>query len=301
MNIEQLNSEFGLAGRLRFVAGQGGFPVAEIDNGLAKARISVYGGQLLSFQPADEPEDLMFLSHSAYYQEGKAIKGGAPVCWPWFGPDPEGAGRPAHGFVRNRLWEVWGTEALADGATRIILGLTDSEQTREIWPHRFRFSIEITIGSSATLELVTANCGHEALTITQALHTYFKVGDIGQAQVLGLEGNDYLDKVDGGTQKRQDGPVAISGEVDRIYTGVEGDLVIDDQALGRRIRIVTGGSRSAVVWNPWAEISTQMGDLADDDYTRMLCVETTNAGPDAVQVPAGGEYRLTAKYSVERS
>ncbi|MEN8165722.1 MAG: D-hexose-6-phosphate mutarotase [Acidobacteriota bacterium] len=301
MGIEQLNNEFGLAGQLRFVDGKGGFPVAEVDNGLATARISVYGGQLLSFRPAGQPEDLMFLSDGAYYQEGKAIKGGAPVCWPWFGPDPEGQGRPAHGFVRNRLWEVLGTEALAEGATRITLGLADDEQTREIWPHRFRFSIEITVGSSVTLELVTANLGDEALTITQALHTYFRVGDIGQAQLLGLDGNDYLDKVDGGAQKQQSGPVTISGEVDRIYTGVEEDLIIDDPALGRRIRIASGGSRSAVVWNPWSEIAAQMGDLADDDYTRMLCVETTNAGPDVVQVPAGGEYRLTAKYTVERS
>lgn len=300
MNIEQLNSDFGLAGQLRFVEGKGGFPMGEVDNGLARARISLYGGQLLSFQPAEEPEDLMFLSERAYYQEGKAIKGGVPLCWPWFGADPEGLGRPAHGFMRNRHWNVQGAEVLADGATRLRLGVVDTEETRGIWPHPFQLSLRVTVGNDLTLELVTTNPGSEALTVTQALHTYFKVGEIGGVRVLGLEENDYLDKVDGGAQKRQAGPVTIAGEVDRIYIGVQGDLVIDDPALERRIRIASTGSRSAVVWNPWATIAAEMADLADDDYTRMLCVETANAGSDVVSVPPHGEYRLTVRYSVER-
>jgi glucose-6-phosphate 1-epimerase len=301
MNIERLNGDFGIAGQLRFVEGKGGFPMVEIDNGLAKARISTYGGQLLSFQPAGEPEDVMFLSERAYYQEGKAIKGGIPLCWPWFGADPEGLGRAAHGFVRNRHWRVLGTEALADGATQLRLGVVDTDETRGIWPHPFQLSLRVTVGSALTMELVTGNLGDEALTITQALHTYLKVGDIGRVAVLGLEDSDYLDKVDGGAQKSQVGLVVITEEVDRIYTGVRGDLVIDDPALERRIRIASAGSRSAVVWNPWASIAAEMVDLADDDYTRMLCVETTNAGPDSVQVPPHGEYRLMAKYTVERN
>ena len=122
MSIDQLNTDYGIPGHLTFAAGKGGFPTIHIDNGQAKAVISVYSGQVLSFQPATEPTDLMFLSEKAYYAEGKAIKGGIPICWPWFGPDPEALGRPSHGFVRNRLWNVINTATTADGATQVILG-----------------------------------------------------------------------------------------------------------------------------------------------------------------------------------
>lgn len=135
MTLEQLNADYALTHQLThqltFVEGPGGLPMIEINNPLAKATISVYGGQVLSFQPVGAA-DLLFLSEQAYYAEGKAIKGGAPVCWPWFGADPEGKGRAAHGFVRNRMWNVNSTETLEDGETKVVLGLSDSEATREI-------------------------------------------------------------------------------------------------------------------------------------------------------------------------
>ena len=195
MNIEQLNTTHGIADQLKFVEGKGGLPFIEISNAKASALISVYAGQVLSFQPVNEPDDLLFLSEKAYYQAGKAIKGGAPVCWPWFGADPQGLGRPAHGFVRNRLWNVVGSEATAAGDTKVTLGLMDTAETRTIWPHSFSLTLEITVGDSLNLELITRNTGTQAFCITQAFHTYFKVGDISQASVLGLEGTDYIDKV----------------------------------------------------------------------------------------------------------
>jgi glucose-6-phosphate 1-epimerase len=300
MTIEQLNTEFAVEGHLQVVAGKGGLPMIEVANGKAKATISIYAGQVLSFQPVGEAEDLMFLSELAYYQEGKAIKGGAPVCWPWFGPDPEGQGRPGHGFVRNRMWDLKSTEATVEGDSRIVLGLTDTEETRKIWPQSFELAIEITVGSNLNIELVTRNTGDQLFTITQALHTYFKVGDINQVEVLGLEGHDYLDKVDGGVIKSQQGGVVASGEVDRIYLNVAEELVIADAALQRRIHIASKNSNTAVVWNPWAKISAEMGDLQDDDYLRLICVETTNAAEDVVDVVPGSEARLVANYSLER-
>lgn len=299
MSIEQLNTDYGIAGQLKFLEGKGGLPLIEIDNGKAKATISVYAGQLLSFQPANEPQDLMFLSQKAYYQTGKAIKGGIPICWPWFGPDPAGLGRPSHGFVRNRLWNVLGTEA-HEGATKVKLGLVETAETQNIWNQSFEMAIAISVGEKLTVELITRNTGAQAFSITQALHTYFKIGDISQVKVLGLEDVKYLDKVDGGTQKQQQGAVAIAQEVDRVYTDVPGELVIEDAALNRRIRIASEGSKTAIVWNPWAKISAEMADLEDDDYQRFLCVETANADKDIVEVLPGSEFRLVANYSVER-
>lgn len=299
MNIEQLNTAHGITGQLKFVEGGGGFPFIQIDNAKASAVISVYAGQVLSFQPANEPHNLLFLSEAAYYQAGKAIKGGVPICWPWFGPDPERLGRPAHGFVRNRLWNVIQTEVKA-GDTKVTLGLTDTPETRAIWPHSFALALEITVGDSLNLELVTRNTGNEAFSITQAFHTYFKVGYIGEVVVLGLENANYIDKVDNGAHKRQKGAVTINAEVDRIYRDAPNELVIDDTALDRRIRIASQGSKTAVVWNPWEKISAEMGDLKDDDYEYLLCVETANADSDVVKVGPAGESRLMANYRIER-
>lgn len=300
MNIEQLNADYAITGQLKFIQGKGGFPFIEISNAKASALISVYAGQVLSFRPAGVADDLLFLSEKAYYQPGKAIKGGVPVCWPWFGADPQGLGRPAHGFVRNRLWNVAATGTSTDGDIRVTLGLIDTLETRAIWPQSFTLLLEITVGDSLNLELVTRNTGTQTFPVTQAFHTYFKVGDISQASVLGLEDTDYIDKTDNSAQKHQSGAVTIGTEVDRIYLDVQGELVIADAALRRRIRIASGGSKTAVVWNPWAKISAEMGDLQDDDYRRLLCVETTNAATDVVEIVPDSEFRLVANYRAEQ-
>ncbi len=300
MTIEQLNNQFAIDGYLRFIEGDGGFPFVEVNNGKGTAIISVYAGQVLSYRPAGETEDLLFLSKLAYYQDGKAIKGGVPVCWPWFGPDPEGQGRPGHGFVRNRYWQVIATEATSDGAGKVTLGLQNSEETFAIWPNAFELTIEITVSDSLTVELVTRNNSEHQLPITQGLHTYFNIGDIDKVQVQGLEDTEYLDKADQGQQRVQQGPVTVTSEVDRIYLGVDRDLVIDDAALGRRVRIASRHSNTAVVWNPWKEIAASMGDLEDDDYRRFICVETTNADEDVAEIGPGEEYRLMAQYRIER-
>jgi glucose-6-phosphate 1-epimerase len=300
MSIEQLNTQYGLADQLKFVEGKGGFPCIEIHNQSAKALISLYSGQVLSFQPIAEPADILFLSDRAYYQDGKAIKGGVPICWPWFGPDPEGLGRPSHGFVRNRFWNVINTEAISAAETKVTLGLADTAETQTIWPQSFELAIEISVGNTLTVELVTRNRGDRAFSITQALHTYFKVGDISQVRVLGLENTQYLDKVDSGIQKTQQGPVAIAQEVDRVYTDVKGELAIEDTALGRRIRITSSGSHTAIVWNPWAKICSEMADLGDDDYKSFVCVETANAANEVVEISPHSEYRFVAAYRVER-
>ncbi|MDJ1183918.1 D-hexose-6-phosphate mutarotase [Roseofilum casamattae] len=295
MTIEQLNADYGIANQLQFIEGKGGLPIIAIANSKAKATISIYGGQVLSFQPSNAAEDVLFVSEKAYYQEGKAIKGGAPVCWPWFGPDPEGLGRPSHGFMRNRLWSVLGTETTANGDTLVKLGLTDTVETREIWPHNYELSIEFLVGETLVISSITKNTGSEPYSITQALHTYFTVGNINAIQVLGLDGANYIDKVDEMTEKQQDGAVTIAGEVDRIYATVSDKLTINDPSLSRQIQLTATGSKSAVVWNPWAEKAAKMGDLDDLEYLKFVCVETTNAGDDIVEIAPGSTHQLTVK------
>ncbi len=300
MNIEQLNAKHKIAGQLEIIAGQGGLPMIQVKTSKATALISIHAGQVLSFKPVSESEDVMFLSDKAYYQDGKAIKGGVPICWPWFGPDPEDKGRPGHGFVRNRPWHVVATEVTANGDIEVTLGLTETPETQAIWPHSFVLTQEIVIGNSLNLMLTTRNTGTEKFTITQAFHTYFKVGNIAQTRVIGLEGCSYIDKTDNSAQKQQNGAVIIDSEVDRIYLNVNNPLTIEDSVLQRRIRITSQGSKTAVVWNPWEKISREMADLEDTDYQHLLCVETTNAANDRVEVAPDSECQLIANYQVIR-
>lgn len=300
MDIAQANDAFGIPGVLAICDGDGGLPLITVENTYASASISVHGGQVLSYCPVTAEHDLLFVSRQAYFQPDKAIKGGIPVCWPWFGRDPEQRGRPDHGFVRNRPWRLLATEACADGSTRVLLGLRDDDSSRALWPHAFSLELEVTIGETLDLALVTSNTGQEPLSITQALHTYLGIGDVRQAQVLGLAGHDYLDKLMDGARATQSGPINIDGPIDRVYLDSSDTLVIDDPSLGRSIRIEREGSRSAVVWNPWIEQSRTMGDFGDEDYLRMLCVETANAAEDVVTLGAGECHGLRSSYRIHQ-
>jgi glucose-6-phosphate 1-epimerase len=298
MQPDHLNARFALDAQLTFIAGRGGMTDAVIRNEHATATVSLYGGQVLSWQPRAARHDVLFLSEQAYYQPGKAIKGGIPVCWPWFGADPQGRGRPAHGFARISPWEVVKTALLDSGETQLTLGLQCNDRTRAWWDGDIAAQLEIVVGTTLRLALTTFNRGERPVELTQALHTYFAVGDIGAATVHGLEDRSYLDKTDAGQVKLQAGAVTIAAEVDRIYTGVERDLEIHDAAWHRMIHIHATGSRSAVVWNPWQSVAAAMADLGDEDYRRMLCVETTNAGPDVVHIAPGGTWTLGVEYDL---
>lgn len=299
MNIEQLNREFGIDGQLQVVEGKGGLPFVSVSNSHAEALISLYGGQLLSYKPHNANTDLMFCSEHAYYQQGKAIKGGVPICWPWFGADPENKGRPAHGFARNSMWQISETTCNADEESVITLTLTDSANSRTLWPHSFILSLQITIGESLGLTLTTRNTSQQSFTITQALHSYFQVGDIQQVSVEGLSGVTYLDKVDNFASKQQEGAIKVNSEVDRIYTDFSGRLLIEDSALNRQIQISSDGSQTSVVWNPWSEICAGMADLDDDAYRHFICAETANAADDIVTIAAGESYRIHASYRIQ--
>ncbi len=301
MDIDALNAEFGIAGILSFTQGRGALPMIEVDNGQARALISVYAGQVLAYQPSSATDDLLFVSERAYFAPSRGIKGGIPVCWPWFGPDPENQGRGGHGFARTLPWTVHACESRPDGSTLIRLGLADDEITRAVWPYFFNLWLEIRVGTTLALALTTRNSGDAPFRITQGLHAYFKVGDATQVRVEGLDGCDYIDKSVGGADAviRQAGPVTVVGEVNRIYEQVPAQLCIEDPLLARRIRIDTEHSRTCVVWNPWIETARAMDDLDDADYRRFICVETVNTASEVIEIPSKGAYRLAAEYRVE--
>lgn len=286
-----------LAGHLHFRDDPSGLVFAEIDNAHATATVCLQGAHLVTWRPKDQAVPVIWVSDAARFAPGKSIRGGVPVCWPWFGPHASASAFPAHGYARTVPWQVTGTETLDDGSTRIALVLLQNEQTRNQFPHACRLELILTVGASLGVELVTTNLDSEPLTIGEALHTYFRIGDIGQARVLGLEGCEYVDKVDGGARKRQDGPVTFNGETDRVYVDTQARCVIEDPLIKRRILIDKTGSRSTVVWTPWQEKAEKMGDLGPNEgWRRMVCVESGNALDNVVSIAPGETHALTVNY-----
>jgi len=293
-DLQALNRTFALPGQLSFQQTADGLAVAKIANAHARASIFLQGAQLTEWTPHGQAP-VIWLSPAAQFIEGKAIRGGVPVCWPWFGGHASEPGFPAHGYARTSPWEVLETAALEDGTTRLSLRLPPNPA---LWPHNTPLEIRLSVGKTLEIELRTRNQGTETVVLGQALHTYFKVADVRRIAILGLDGCPYIDKLDG-AGKRQAGPVGVAGEVDRVYLEVGGDCWIEDAGLGRRIRIGKRGSASTIVWNPWIEKAAQLGDLGEDGYLGMVCVETANAALDTVSLAVGEEHRLAAVYSVE--
>ncbi|MGQ9860411.1 MAG: D-hexose-6-phosphate mutarotase [Thiobacillaceae bacterium] len=277
-----------------------GLVFAEIDNAHATASVCLQGAHLVTWRPKDQVHPVVWVSEAARFAPGKSIRGGVPVCWPWFGPHAMEGAFPAHGFARTVPWQVTATETLDDGATCIALVLLQNEQTRVLFPHACRLELMLTVGIALDASLVSTNLDTEPLVIGEALHTYFQIGDIGQARVLGLDGCTYVDKVDGGARKRQDGPVTFAGETDRVYVDTEARCVIEDPVLGRRIVIDKSGSRSTVVWTPWQEKAEKMGDLGPNEgWRRMVCVESGNALDNVLRLAPGEAHVLSVSYRAE--
>lgn len=293
-----LNSLFALDSQLSFKAGPGGLTVAEISNDYAQASVALHGAHVLSFQPRGQ-QPVLWLSRHSHYKIGKAIRGGIPVCWPWFAAHPRDSSKPSHGVARTTVWTVSSSEALADGSTQLRLELRDSEETQALWPHAFRIALTMTVGRTLQVDLNIHNPGEAPFVCTGALHTYFTVSDIANVTILGLEACAYLDKVAHDGHKTQQGPITITAETDRIYLNTTADCLIVDSAWQRQIRVAKQGSRTTVVWNPWTDKSKQMADFGDDEYHGMVCVETTNAADDIITVPAGGDHTLQTTISVE--
>lgn len=295
--LSALNADFAIPGQLVFKETAPGFIVAEVSNAHATATIALQGAQLLTWMPRGQ-NPVIWLSPAARFVSGKSARGGAPICWPWFGPHVSNTSLPAHGFARTVPWEVVATRAMPEGATRIDFRLIKSDVTRVLWPHSTQLECRVTVDTALEIDLVTRNTDRIAITIGDALHTYFQVSDVRQVTIQGLEGCPYLDKMDGGKRKRQTGPVTIGAETDRIYLDSSADCLIDDPGLKRRLRIRKRGSHSTVVWNPWIEKSVKLGDFGDNGYLDMLCVESANAADDVVTIAPGGEHHLWVRYEI---
>ncbi len=265
-----------------------------IHSPLAEAHIYLHGAHVSHFQPRGAAP-VLFMSEHSLFAPDKPIRGGVPVIFPWFGPRAGHPDAPAHGFVRLAEWHVESLAIDGDETVTVVFGLQASDRTRALWPHDFALRYRAVIGRTLTLTLEVENQGTAPFTFENALHTYFAVGDVRETATTGLEDAEYLDKTDGLQRKKQSHePIRISQETDRVFEHTRKTCVLDDINLKRRITVEKSGSQTTVVWNPWVAKAAAMTDFGHDEWPRMLCIETANAGANALTLAPGQTHAMRA-------
>lgn len=290
-SLEDLRDIVQVDPRLTVINLAPGYPAIRVETAGAAAEVALHGAHLTHWQPAGA-DPVIFTSPDAIYREGKAIRGGVPICWPWFNAHPTDPSKPSHGFARNRFWTLSETGE-DDESVLLFFDLEPSEETKALWPHQFALSLTLRIGATLRLDLTTENLDDAPFTISSALHTYFAVGDLAEVSVHGLEDTDYLDTVGDPTVRQQDGPITFGGEVDRIYRAAP-PVRLTDRAFKRSILLGNSGSNSTVVWNPSLEKAQALADLPDNAFRDFVCIETANAGEDLVTIQPGESHTLKA-------
>jgi len=272
--------KFGIEGKIEFEYSEENYPsFVMLYSKESECKLALHGAHILSFIPTGS-KDLLWLSSKARYEEGTAIRGGIPLCFPWFASEAQ----PAHGFARTHTWEVLRTGVDEEGNPHIRLGLASTAQTRKLWDYDFHVQVLVRVSKQLSLEFIVENRDSKSFMMTEALHSYFAVSNIENVLLLGLEGKTYTDSLNASKQKIQEGAIKVDAEIDRIYHDSQETCTIVDSGEKRKIVISKENSDSTVVWNPWIEKSSKMGDFDEDGYQNMLCVESANVAPSRVTV-----------------
>ena len=268
------------------------FAYLEVDNKYAHAKIALQGAHVFEYKAVDKPA-LLWCSKKANFEKGKAIRGGVPICFPWFGKHEEDSTLPQHGFARTSLWKVIEEKERDDGTTHIKLELTSTKESLKVWAYAFSVILEVHIGSMLSLSLQIHNSGTKPFKVSTALHTYLAISSVDSVVVHGLEDTPYYDALSD-TMSTHSAPLQIDKEIDRVYRTNAEHLILKD--VTHSTRIESKGSHSLVVWNPWKEKSKSMKDMCNDSYETMLCLETANAKEDARWIAPSKVHHLDVTY-----
>ncbi|WP_318498321.1 D-hexose-6-phosphate mutarotase [Photobacterium leiognathi] len=283
MNLRQLSTVNALSDHVTVCEYQG-ISIIRVIHPLAEAGISLHGGHLIWFKPAGE-KDIIWLSENAEFDTQKAIRGGIPVCWPWFGK----AGTPSHGFARTSQWTLQEHRENENGVI-VSLQLEDNEETRALWPYKFNNVLTFEIGTELKVSLTSTNTDSQPWSYGGALHTYFDIADINNIEITGM-GSTYLDSTQQGKACEGGDVLTFTSETDRVYTQPEATITINDKNNERNILVTNEGHNAAVIWNPWQELSISMGDMADNSFETMVCVESTIHQP-SIELAPGQSHTL---------
>ena len=287
---------------VRIEAGPGGLERLVIAARDGEAHVYTHGANVAHFQP-NGARPVLFMSRRAQFEAGapgKALRGGVPICFPWFGGRASDPQAPVHGTARLFAWTIDSVTDGADGTVEARLGLASTEYSRGLYPHDFALTFVVAVGATLRMELQVRNPGSGPISFEDAFHTYFAVSDVRQIAVSGLAGATYVDKVDAFKRKVAPGePLVITGETDRVFLGTTGVATIDDPGWKRRIAVEKAGSSTSVVWNPSEAKARTIPDLGDDDWRSFVCVEAANAADDAVTLAPGATHSLAATIRIE--
>jgi glucose-6-phosphate 1-epimerase len=298
MMMAELDRQFRIPGIARVGEGNGGMPRVRITSSLCEGEIYLHGAHVTSWKPAGADE-VLFLSSKSRWEEGQAIRGGIPICFPWFRAKANDPQAPAHGFARTKAWQI---ESIVENETGVVVTVFtgSDETTQRWWPGDFRLVHRATFGSGLRLELVCTNTGTTPLRFEEALHTYSRVADIQSVRLQGLDAVHFLDNTDSNKEKTQRGDVAIVSQTDSAYLNTQNAVDLLDPGMRRRIRLEKSTSSTTVVWNPWSEAAGKMKDLGEGEWSQFFCVEASNIMDAAVNLAPGQEHRMTAVLSVTK-
>ena len=289
------SADIPLAEGVALVHGPGGRACVKINTSLVEALVSLHGGQLLNFQAKGQPP-LLWLSPAAHFKAGVAIRGGVPLCWPWFGPWKGEGDQPQHGFARLRDWVVLDASSQEDGSVRLSLGFDDDLETRQIWPHPFQLRLDLRLGAQLALELSVHNPGPEAWAWHGAFHPYLRVPDLSQARLQVWQGLEYRHNPD---QSRHYDPaqdLALGQALDRAYFHAPDRCSLVDAAGKTLARIEKWGAHEGVVWTPGPDAPKSPADLPPELWKEFVCVEALSHAEPQVLEP-GGTAKLGMRFS----
>jgi|HubBroStandDraft_6_1064221.scaffolds.fasta_scaffold04791_2 glucose-6-phosphate 1-epimerase len=295
-SISELDRRFGIPGIAHVLEGNGGLPKVGITSSTSVGEMYLHGAHVTSWRPAGA-EEVLFLSSKSRWQDGAAIRGGVPICFPWFGDKADDPTAPAHGFVRTKSWQLDAIALSGDGVT-VTMFTSSNEGTKQWWPADFCLTYRATFGNELSLELELHNRGTTPLRFEEALHSYHRVRDVRIARLAGLDGIRYVDKTDSYREKNQQGDIVVTGETDRVYLNTKTSVALEDPVLRRRLQVTKENSLTTVVWNPWADKANKMSDLGHNEWTQMLCIETSNVLGFTVRVAPGQRHCMKATVSI---
>lgn len=290
LSISELDRRFAIRDVAHVVSGNGDLAKVRITSTAASGEMYLHGAHVTSWQPRGA-EEVLFVSPKSRYENGRAIRGGVPICFPWFADRADNRSAPPHGFVRTKAWQLESIERAANAVAVSMFTASDAD-TATWWPADFRLVYRATFGPELRLELVVSNTGSTPLRFEEALHAYFRVGQIKQVRLQGLNNVQFLDKTDRNRQQTQQGPLAIVSETDRVYLNTRSAIELEDQSLRRRITVAKENSLTTVVWNPWVEKAQAMSDLGAAQWEQMVCIETSNVADFSVELSPGQQHSM---------
>ncbi len=293
LDIDELDEKFSIEGEVGFAELENDLIFVTVSNKHADADICLYGAHVTSFRPQNEM-DILWMSPESSFEVGKPIRGGIPVCFPWFGPHQTDAEKPQHGFARLMYWDVAGTTTLPGGESLIKLQLCSSEETKEYWPFDFCAEMTIVVGQTLTTSLKVTNTSSESFDFTCALHSYYNISAIENIAIVGLQGTTYFNQLTAENGVQEEEILQIQGPLTRHYLNTETPVLIADSIFSRGIIAAKSGSMVTTVWNPGEETCALIGDLPDDAFHAFVCVEATNAFGYPIQLAPGESHETTA-------